>query len=239
MLLLKDNNMIAIIGGTSVEHAAFLEGMEPQVEENRYGKAYLLKKEDVVFLPRHGRDGMTPPHMIDHMANMRALHDLGVEKLVGIGSTGSLKKEIRTGSLLIPDDYINLFPEPSYYDAEIKHVTPGFDEQLRNRIIEIMRLRRINAIEKGVYLQTRGPRLETRAEVIFLKEYADVVGMTMATEATLAKELEIGYAGVCTVDNYAHGLTKEKLKFEDILREAQKKREKLDGLISALLEELR
>ena len=59
---------------------------------------------------------------------------------------------------------------------------------------------------QGVYFQLRGPRLDTRAEVAFTRGFADCVGMTIGSEATIARELGLGYAALCTLDNYAHGL---------------------------------
>lgn len=217
----------------------FLEGLEEKIINNAYGTVYLLKNKDVVFLPRHGRDRKIPPHKINYRANIMVLRDLEAEKIIGIGCAGSLKKEITPGSILIPDDYMNFGKIESYYDSEIKHITPSLDEFLRERIIDSARRSGIKVIERGIYAQTLGPRLETKAEVSFLKDYADVVGMTMASEATLSKELEISYACINTVDNYAHGIVEEELDFEKIVKDASKNREKIAKLIEAVIEELR
>ena len=217
----------------------FLEGLGERVINNAYGSAYILKNENVAFLPRHGRDRKIPPHRINYRANIMALRDLGVEKIIGVGCSGSLKKEITPGSILIPHDYLNLGEIESYYDLEIKHITPGLDEFLREIIIESAKRSGIKVIEKGIYAQTRGPRLETKAEVSFLKDYADIVGMTMASEATLSKELGIPYACISTVDNYAHGIMDEVLDFEKIVKNASRKRKDLEKLLMAVIEELK
>ena len=231
--------MIAIIGGTSLLNLNFLEGLGERVINNAYGSVYILKNENVAFLPRHGRDRKIPPHRINYRANIMALRDLGVEKIIGVGCSGSLKKEITPGSILIPHDYLNLGEIESYYDLEIKHITPGLDEFLREIIIESAKRSGIKVIEKGIYAQTRGPRLETKAEVSFLKDYADIVGMTMASEATLSKELGIPYACISTVDNYAHGIMDEVLDFEKIVKNASRKRKDLEKLLMAVIEELK
>ena len=64
------------------------------------------------------------------------------------------------------------------------------------------------AASKGVYVQATGPRLETRAEIAFFKTVGDVLGMTIASEATLAAELGLPYAALCSVDNYCHGIAR-------------------------------
>ena len=217
----------------------FLEGLGEEIIKNSYGSVYLLRDNDVIFLPRHGKDRKIPPHRINYRANIMALRDLGAEKIIGIGCAGSLKKEIIPRSVLIPHDYMNLGKIESYYDLEIKHITPGLDEFLRETIIDSARRSGIKVIEKGIYAQTLGPRLETKAEVSLLKDYADVVGMTMASEATLSKELEIPYACISTVDNYAHGIIDEVLDFEKIVKKASKNRKDLKKLLMAVIEELR
>ena len=69
----------------------------------------------------------------------------------------------------------------------------------------------------GVYVQTRGPRIETVAEVAALAKIADIVGMTVASEATLACELGMDFAALCTIDNYANGLGADVLTYNHIL----------------------
>jgi 5'-methylthioadenosine phosphorylase len=231
--------MIAVIGGTSLLDLNFLENLSEEFAENSYGRVYLLKNREIVFLPRHGRDRRIPPHRINHRANIMALSDLGVERIIGVGCAGSLKKEITPRSILIPNDYLHLEGLETFFDAEIKHITPCLDESLREGIIESARKSGMKVFEGGVYAQTRGPRLETKAEVSFLRDYADVVGMTMASEATLSQELEIPYACICTVDNYAHGITDETLDFEEIVKTASKNREDLKKLLKSVIEELK
>jgi 5'-methylthioadenosine phosphorylase len=76
-------------------------------------------------------------------------------------------------------------------------------------------------VEKGVYFQTRGPRLETRAEIAMIKNFADCVGMTAGSEATVARELGLRYAVICTMDNYAHGIRNEVVDYVEIVKKAR------------------
>jgi 5'-methylthioadenosine phosphorylase len=94
---------------------------------------------------------------------------------------------------------------PSFYVSERVHKTPVLDESLMKEIAAAAREEGATH-ENVVYWQSHGPRFETKAEVRMMANFADVVGMTLASEATLATELGIPHAMVCTVDNYAHGV---------------------------------
>jgi 5'-methylthioadenosine phosphorylase len=87
----------------------------------------------------------------------------------------------------------------------------------------------------GVYVQTRGPRIETVAEVKALSAWADVVGMTVASEATLACELGMEFAALCTVDNYANGLGGEVLTYEHILSTSRTHRHRTEEIVSTII----
>ena len=177
---------------------------------------------EVAFLARHGPAHSVPPHRLNHRANLWALQDLGVRRVVGTSSVGALKTGIRPGTIVVPDDYLCLWDLPTFYDDKVVHVTPGLDAGMRKAIARAAKREGAVVRERGVYAQTRGPRLETKAEIRLLADYADVVGMTMASEATLAAELQIPYASLCTVDNYAHGVSEQPLTYEAIMRTQKK-----------------
>jgi len=188
------------------------------------------------FIQRHTGAHLAP-HAINHRANLLALKQLGVKDVIGISSSGSLKKSIRPGSLVVPSDYIDLFSGLSFFRERVRHVTPCFDETLRKRIAAAVKRAGLKAFQKGVYFQTVGPRLETKAEVMLLKKHADIVGMTLGTEATLAKEIGLRYAGLCSVDNYANGLEKKQLTFEDVAETQKKSLEKIIKCIGEVIGE--
>lgn len=235
---------LGIIGGTSLfgTKTEFLEAANEREVNTKYGTVYLLFTADVVFIPRHGKTRNIPPHRMNYKAYLAAFRDLGVENIIGVTSVGSLKRDINPQSLVVPHDYIGLFNILTYYDNEIVHVTPGLDESLRERIIEAAQDLGIEIVDRGVYFQTLSPRLETKAEINLIKDYADVVGMNMASEATLAKELELRYANISSVDNYAHGIIaaegEEELDYKQIVEAAAKNREKLELLLMKLIDAL-
>ncbi len=232
---------LGIIGGTSLFNTKLLEDVEEREVDTKYGTAYLLfatkQAHEVVFIPRHGKEENIPPHRINHKANIMAFKELKVEKIVGVTSVGSLKRDIKPRSFIVPHDYMCLCSIPTFYDDELVHVTPGLDEDLRNTIIKVVKVFGLNLVEKGVYFQTVGPRLETKAEIELIKNYADVVGMDMAVEATLTKELGLRYANISTVDNYAHGIIEEEvLDYKEIVKTASKSREDLEKVLMKLIE---
>jgi len=232
---------LGIIGGTSLFGTKLHEDAEEREVATPYGTVYLLSttihSQEIVFIPRHGKHRNTPPHRINYKANMQAFKELGVEKIIGTTSVGSLKRDIKPRALVVPHDYINLYNIATFYDDELVHVTPGLDESLRKRIVEAAHALGIEIVDKGVYFQTIGPRLETKAEINFIKDYADVVGMNMASEATLAKELGIRYANISTVENYAHGIiAEEALDYKKIVEDASKSMEDLEKVLLKLIE---
>jgi len=226
---------LGIIGGTSLFDTKLLGDAREREVKTEYGTVYLLfttvHSQEIVFLPRHGKDRNIPPHRINYKANMRAFKELGVDEIIGVTSAGSLKRAITLRSLVVPHDYVSLCSIPTYYDDKLVHVTPGLADDLRTRILGAARALSIKIIDQGVYFQTTGPRLETKAEINLIKDYADVVGMNMASEATLATELGLRYANISTVDNYAHGIVAEELEYKDIVETASKSQEKLEKVL--------
>ena len=221
---------LGIIGGTSL-----LFSKIPPLEKRRvhtpFGNAEILCG-DVVMLMRH-QNGL-PPHRINFRANLAGLAIAGVDRVVAFGSSGSLKKGIAPGSVVIPTDYMSVEDSPSIHDHAIDHVRPELSQDLASHLSGIIPGSRFG----GVYIQTRGPRIETIAEVRALAKVADIVGMTVASEATLACELGMTFAAVCTVDNYANGLDTEVLTYEHILATSRSNRHRTEEIVSGIIRDL-
>jgi 5'-methylthioadenosine phosphorylase len=205
--------MLGIIGGTSLLFSD-LPPLQKKRVDTPYGPADLGIGK-VLLLMRH-QNGI-PPHRINHRAHLAALALAGADRVIAIGSVGSLQPEIPPGSLLIPHDYIALGPVPTIHDHTIAHILPDISSDLREDLADVVPEARAG----GVYVQTRGPRIETIAEVKMLSTIGDVVGMTLASEATLALELGMRFAALCTVDNFAHGIGSEVPSWERILEAAR------------------
>ena len=219
--------MLGIIGGTSLLFSELPKLRKRQVD-TPFGNTELLCG-DIVMLMRH-QQGL-PPHRINYRANMAALAIEGVDRIVAFGSSGSLNREITPGSLVIPTDYISMNDIPSIHDHAIEHVLPVLSEDLSKKLAS----RIPEARHGGVYVQTTGPRFETVAEILALSRIADLVGMTLASEATLAGELGMDFAALCTVDNYANGLADGVLDFDGILEISRSYRYRTSGLVKTII----
>jgi 5'-methylthioadenosine phosphorylase len=222
--------MLGILGGTSLLYAR-LPPLEERVVHTPFGNCE-VKTGDIAILLRHQRS--VPPHRIDYRSHLAALALLGVDRLVLIGSSGSLKEEIMPGTLLIPTDFFSFAPVPSIHDHAICHVTPSFSPRLLGRLRSIVPEARFG----GTYVQTPGPRIETMAEVRALSLVGDVVGMTVASEATLAEELGIEVAALCTVDNYANGLSGQAFTYESLLESSASLARRNEEILSRIVQGL-
>jgi 5'-methylthioadenosine phosphorylase len=214
--------------------------LEEKIVENEFGRAAVFLSGPLVFVPRHGKDPRhyILPHLINHRANMKALRDLGVRETIGINSTGSLKRGLKPGALVVPHDFIMLSGVPTVFVGKPVHITPALNEDLRRRLIDAALDSGFDVCKKGIYWQTTGPRLETKAEIMMMSQFADLVGMTMASEAVTAGELGISYASLCSVDNYAHGLGEKELTMEEISRHAAGNVEALIRIVKNYMERI-
>lgn len=231
----QKNNKLGIIMGSNKFNLEILDTYSNQNIITEFGETFAWVGDNSIVLPRHGENRNIPPHNINHLANMMAFNKLEVNKVISFTSVGSLKPELKPTHVLIPDDYINAGIIPTYFDNEIRHIVPGLDHAFRKEIYGQIEQEIENLKFNGVYIQTRGPRLETKAEIQMWKEFGDVVGMTMASEATLAKELSLGYTNISMVDNYCNGILDEPLTM-DIIRENQvKNSENVERIIKKIL----
>jgi len=209
------------------------------VINTRYGKARVLidREDDVVLLFRHGLNHSIPPHRINYRANIYALKMIGVERILAINSVGSLKEHIKPGTFFLPQDFMEFTKSrvSTYYDGEDgKVVHIDLSEPYCPEVLGILREildRRGYSYSEGVYICTEGPRFETKAEIRFYKTLGDVVGMTGYPEVVLAKELGLCYVSLCTVTNYAAGISKDRLTVDEVFEVIEKVKEKLVNIV--------
>jgi 5'-methylthioadenosine phosphorylase len=207
-----------IAGSNLLEHAPF-HGVHGEVVATPFGEAVLYRGNGWVLVLRHGPEGVIAPHRINHKANIQALKLLGCQRVVSFCSVGGLQPQrTQPGVLLIPDDFVNLYPVLTFFDHDPPYSTPRLSEPLRAQLSFALGELDESYLESGVYWQTPGPRLETRAEIRMMAQFADVVGMTFGHEATLCAEAGLEVAALCSIDNLAHGLTAAPLLASQILR---------------------
>ena len=220
--------MLGIIGGTALLQAQ-LPPLEREEIATPFGKAEIYIG-DIAILKRHQHQ--TPPHKINYRANLAAMKIAGVDQLIIIGSVGSMKEELTPGSIVLVSDIFSTWDIPTLHEHDIFHVSPMIDQDILISLEEI-----IPDAKRGVYFQTTGPRFETASEIAHFAEHTDVVGMTAASELTLANELGIRCAALCTVDNYANGIGGEGAPdYEEIIKIAKQNGEKVTALIKGIVE---
>lgn len=208
---------LALVGGTSLLESSLFRDATPIPMVTPYGPVTLLDQDGLLFLQRHTLDAYTPPHRINHQANIHALHQAGAKRILSVGSVGSLRDTILPGTLVVPDDFYAPHLGISFFDDQKGHKVPGFHPQWRETILETWRASNLPPPHtQGVYWQTIGPRFETPAEIRMHQPHVHVVGMTVAAECILAGELDVPYAAICMVDNFANGLSNETLSYESL-----------------------
>ena len=217
--------LLGVISGSLVmERSNLTKKSKTERIKSKYGEAFAQVTDKFAFILRHGNNPAEYmlPHLINHRANMQAFGELGISEIVGINSTGSLKKDLSPGMVVIPDDFITLTSTPTIYDNKAVHITPSLNGKVRQKLIAAAHSCEIEFVDKGTYWQTPGPRLETKAEIKMMSCFADIVGMTMANEAVIALEMSIPYASACSIDNFGNGLVEEPLSMEEIIAGTRK-----------------
>jgi len=167
----------------------------------------------VYFLARHGESHALPPHRINYRANLAALKQLEVEHVVALNTVGVIRPGLAPGALAVPGQLIDYTygRDHSIHDgnsANLDHIdfTEPFSGALRGWILGAARAAGVPCHDGGVYAVTQGPRLETAAEVDRLeRDGADFVGMTAMPEASIARELQMNYACLSLIVNFAAG----------------------------------
>ncbi len=200
---------------------------------------------DVYFLSRHGEKGysLSAP-FVNYRANIWALKELGVSRIVAWSGPGAISTDIPIGDILVPGDMIDETRSRKYTFFEGLGIgfirqNPVFCPSLSANLRRAIEAKQGHCRAEDVYVCTEGPRLETRAEIRKYAAFgATLVGMTLIPEAFLAKELEICYCPICYVTNYAEGVVERKYKpgelFEGLLASCE--RNSVDDAVAALPE---
>jgi len=204
---------IGIIGGSGFYNIGIIKDAEELDVSTPFGKPSdkimigKIEGVDVAFLPRHGKGHFLAPHKINYRANIFALKECGVECLISMAAVGSLKKEIKPCDFVIADQLIDRTAKritTFFEDGIVAHVgfADPFCKKLSDLSYDVVKEQRIG-VHRGTYLCMEGPQFSTRAESNLHRSWnVDVVGMTLAPEAKLAREAEMCLCGICTVTDY-------------------------------------
>lgn len=208
--------MLAIIGGTGFYQMGGVEVTEERELDTPFGKPSdritfaKYGKNEIVFLPRHGKNHNLLPHEVNYRANIWALKSVGVKQIIGISAVGSLQKECVPGELAIPSQYVDLIKGPRnktfFGDGLVAHISTAEPTcaNLTKAIKAIADSKSIALNTDKTYVCVDGPRLGTKAESNFLRNAikADLVGMTNVPEVFLAREAQICYATIGVITDY-------------------------------------
>jgi 5'-methylthioadenosine phosphorylase len=166
----------------------------------------------VAFLPRHGPHHRIPPHTINYRANLWAMAQLGVTRLIAPTAAGSLQPHIKPGDFVVCDQFVDrtYAREQTFYDGpRVVHISTAepYCPELREHSIAVGRELGITIHERGTVVVIQGPRFSTRAESQwFSKQGWEVINMTQYPEAVLARELEMCYVNIALITDYDAGL---------------------------------
>ena len=228
--------LIGIIGGSGVyEITHKADSCTEKLIRTDYGDVEVSILEifgkKVAFIPRHAAGHSIPPHKINFRANIDALKNVGVTKIIATNSVGSMNENMPPGSFVIPDDFLDFSQDrvKTFYEDKVVHidVTEAYCPSLRDVLAQSG-----DVILGGTYVCTEGPRFETPAEIKMFKMLGgDLVGMTGVPEVTLAREREICYNSICIVSNYASGISPDELTIDEVFEMVAKKEHELLELI--------
>jgi len=238
---------IGIIGGSGLDDPAILEGPRDLRMASAWGepsadlKVGRIASVEVAILARHGREHTIPPSQVNYRANIRALADFGCTHIIATTAVGSLREEIRRGDLVMLDQFIDFTKRrvATFIESFEPHtplhpaMADPFDEGLRVILAEVCERRGYPFHRKGTVVTIEGPRFSTRAESRMFRSWgADVINMSVSTEAALAKEAGIPYAAIAMstdYDSWAEG--EEAVTWEAVLAVFKANAEKVTSLL--------
>lgn len=241
---------VGVFGGSGFY--AFLDDISEVMVETPFGAPSAplaigkLGQREVVFLPRHGTEHEYPPHAINYRANLWAMKELGVSRVIGPCSAGSLRRDIEPGHFVICDQLVDRTSgrADTYYEgpttAHVSFADP-YCSELRALALDAARSEGVPVHERGTVVVIPGPRFSTRAESRHYQDAGwDVVNMTQYPEAYLARELEICYVNISLVTDYDAGLDArdEPVTKDEVIRVFDQNLAKLRGVLSGLIPQI-
>jgi 5'-methylthioadenosine phosphorylase len=207
---------IGVFGGSGFY--SFLNNVEEIEIDTPYGKhsdkiaLATFEGKKIAFLPRHGKNHQFPPHTIPYRANIHAMKQLGVKKIIAPTASGSLQADIKPGDFVICDQFVDRTwgRNDTFYNGPItRHISPAhpYCPDLRNIAIETGKALGINTHAKGTVVVIQGPRFSTVSESRWFSKMGwEVINMTQYPECYLAREMGICYTNIALITDFDAGL---------------------------------
>jgi 5'-methylthioadenosine phosphorylase len=196
----------------------------------------------VAFLPRHGKDHQLPPHKINYRANVWAMKELGVTRIIGPNACGSLQAHVRPGDFVICDQFVDRTSgrADTFYDGPITtHVSSAdpYCPTMRDVAVEQACALGIKVHPTGTVVVIQGPRFSTRAESHwFASQGWEVINMTQYPECYLARELEICYCNISLITDHDAGTEgAQPVTNEEVIRVFAANNERVRDLLHAMI----
>jgi 5'-methylthioadenosine phosphorylase len=232
---------LGIIGGSGFNPRKFMKNVRTEEVRTPYGDVDVhigkYKGRRVVAINRHRDGANVAAHEVNHRANMMALWIKGVNTVIATAAVGAVSEKLKPGQFVIINQHVN-WGNPAItffegiYGVHYYDLTDPYCEFLNLALDVTADDLKLKFFEKGTYVGTTGPPFETRAEIeTFQKLGYDVVGMTIVSEANLARELGMCYQPVCIVTNYGAGLTDQKLTPGEVYAMMKRKQNKIARLV--------
>lgn len=243
---------IGVFGGSGFY--SFLDNVEEVVIDTPYGAPSgrialaRIKDKTVAFLPRHGKDHSIPPHMINFRANLWAMKQLGVGRILAPTASGSLQADIKPGDFVVCDQFVDRTTgrKDTFYDGPTTtHISMAdpYCPELRKIAYETGKDLGITIHPKGTVVVIQGPRFSTRAESSWFGQMGwEVINMTQYPEAALAREIGICYANIALITDYDAGLEGhpdvEPVTHEGVIKIFNENNEKVKKLLFSIIERI-
>lgn len=247
MISQDDLVQIAVIGGTGIYDSTLIKEeqiIKPQTPYGDTSDSILIgsfEGKKVAFLPRHGKGHKLPPHMINYRANIWALKELGVKRIIAPSAVGSLNYEYKPGDIILPDQFIDFTKKRAYtfYDGpQVCHISVAdpLCSDLRILAKRCLNDLHVRYHDRGTYICIEGPRFSTRAESKLYRDvlHADIIGMTLVPECILARESEICYLSISTITDY-DVWANHPVSSKEILETLEKNVETTKNLLSKII----
>lgn len=250
---MKDSADIGVFGGSGLY--ALSDDVREIDIETPYGKPsdklslVEIHGKKVAFLPRHGKQHTIPPHLINYRANLYAMKELGVKRIISPYAAGSLQPHIKPGDFVVTDQFIDRTwgRADTYVEAgrEFTHTSAAYIycEELREIAVHAGKRLNIPVHDRGTVVVIQGPRFATVSESRWYSKMGwDVINMTQYPEGYLAKELGICYASIALVTDYDAGLEgREDIKpvsHEEVLRMFNANIDKVRSMIYEMVKDI-
>ncbi|WP_415087846.1 S-methyl-5'-thioadenosine phosphorylase [Natronomonas sp.] len=238
--------MLGIIGGSGIYEAlGFEDGREERVTTPFGDPSAPLEfgevaGTEIAFLPRHGRNHEYDPTNVPYRANIHALKQVGVDRIVATNAVGSLKESLSPRMLVVPDQLFDRTrdrPRSFFGDGVVVHVSMAepYCPHLSAQLSDAGEAADADLADGGTYVCIEGPQFSTKAESEFYRSRGfDVIGMTTVPEAHLAREAELCYAALTGVTDYDVWHDDEEVSLETVLGHAAANEESMSTVLEAL-----